>query len=165
MSLIKMQKILVPILAASILIAAGGGYYFGLKQGVDQGRADLQKELQVKEEIYKRSKEAVRDAVQKYFGAFKFGDFKEVYALQCQEPKQKVDESTFIKPFEEWAADLRRRNFVVRDFTLEDILLNGDIAKVRFTETRESTLLSRKIELPQQLQFRFENGGWCLESF
>lgn len=164
-----MQKFLIPILIILILVAGGGGYYLGLQQGtsqgVNQGRTALQKELQDKEEAYKKSKDAVKDVATKYFGAYKFKDFKEIYNLVCSDAIYKSDEAKLLKIFESNMKDINDAGVNIQEMKIDDIILNADTAKVRFTEVRWNLLLSKEYRLPEQVQFKFMNGEWCLKEF
>lgn len=168
-----MSKFIIPALIALILLAGGGGYYFGtskgkaqgladgLKQGNVQGRADLERELEAEEEAYQKSEEAAKDVALKYLSAFKFNDFKDAYAMTCPEFKSAVTEEKFVKLWEDGINSLRDDGVIVQEFLSDDIVVTGDTAKNRFSEVRTSILFDREIRIPNQSEFKLIDGTWC----
>ena len=153
-----MKKLIIPILVILVVVAGTGGYFFGF----GQGKSVIQKELQSKEAEYQKSREAAKTVAEKYLSAFKFKDFKEAYSLTCPDFKKSATEQKFIKYWEDGIQSLQKdAGAVIQDYILDEVVVEGEIAKVRFNEVRNSAFLAKEIKLPQQSQFKLVEGSWC----
>lgn len=152
-----MKKLVIPVLVILVIIAGTGSYFVGF----GQGKSAIKKEIQAKEEAYRKSSEAAKEKATKYLTAFKFGDAKEGYSYTCPEFKEKITEQRFASRWEKITEDLTNEGTLIQDFPVESVVINGETAKVRFTQVYYNPV-TKEFRSPAQSEFQLVNGEWCV---
>lgn len=150
------KNILLGIGVLLIIIAGGGGYFLGAKQG----RLVLQKELDEKQVQYQQSKDAVRIVAEKYLSAFKFEDYKEAYSYSCPEFKNSVSLEVWDSYWKNYTKKLSDQGTIYQGASVDDVVISNQSAKVRFTDVFHNPL-TQDFKRPSQSDFQFIGDTWC----
>lgn len=151
-----MKKLIIPVLVILVITAGTGSYFIGF----GQGKSAIQKEIQAKEEAYRKSADGAEEAATKYLNALKFGDFKEAYNYTCPEFKGKITEQKFSDRWEGIDKTLTDEGTLIQDFPVTDVIVSGDTAKIRFTQVYYNPI-TKEFRKPSQSEFKLVGGQWC----
>lgn len=157
-----MKKIILILFILLIIIFGIGGYFIGYYYGKQTGRLSLENEIKLKEESYQKSKEAAENLAKKYFDAVKYQDFKEVYSYICPEIKNKITEQQFLDFWKNSFKALAEKDLLLQEITVDDIIIDNNIVKARFTEILYSPVF-KEIKRVGQSEFKLEDGKWCTQ--
>src|SRR3989344_743468 len=147
-----MKKLLIPILSVLIVVAGAGGYFVG--------KSAAKKEILAAEETYRKSADGAKEVAIKYLNALKFSDIPEAYSYICPEFQNKVTEEKFVSRWEKIDKELTNEGTVIQDFPVTDVIVNDDLAKIRFSQVFYNPV-TKEFSKPSQAEFQLISGQWC----
>lgn len=140
-----------------LLFGLAGGFFIGKSQG----EKSIISKQEAEQKAFQSGKEAATQLATNYFDAIKYSDFNEAYSYTCPEFQSQIDNQKYIDFQKSQYKDNSDKAVFIKDISLDDMSVESDSAKARFTMTITSPVLANDTIIPNQSNLKLINGKWC----